>query len=325
MVSVPASPPESKSRKVPTACIAKNQESTVREEASTSCATPKSSFGSTSTEKCSPIHEINAATVREEASTSCATPESSFGSTSTEKCSTIHEINAATLREEASTSCVTPESSFGSTSTEKCSTIHEIDAAKIAFMFQLSLVTHEEHHIVSVPASPPESKSRKEPTACIAKNQESTVREEASTSCATPKSSFGSTSTEKCSPIHEINAATVREEASTSCAIPESSFGSTSTEKCSTIHEIDAAKIAFMFQLSLVTHEEHHMVSVPASPPESKSRKEPTACIAKNQESTVREEASTSSATPKSSFGSTSTEKCSPIHEINAATVREEA
>ncbi|KAK9879833.1 hypothetical protein WA026_008336 [Henosepilachna vigintioctopunctata] len=61
--------------------------------------------------------------------------------------------------------------------------------------------------MVSVPASPPESKSRKEPTACIAKNQESTVREEASTSCATPKSSFGSKSTEKCSPIHEINAA----------------------------------------------------------------------------------------------------------------------
>ncbi|KAK9879828.1 hypothetical protein WA026_008331 [Henosepilachna vigintioctopunctata] len=115
--------------------------------------------------------------------------------------------------------------------------------------------------MVSVPASPPESMSRKEPTACIAKNQESTVREEASTSCATPKSSFGSTSTEKCSPIHEINAATVREEASTSCAIPESSFG-TSTEKCSTIHEIDAAKIAFMFQLSLVTHEEHRKMSL---------------------------------------------------------------
>ncbi|KAK9879823.1 hypothetical protein WA026_008326 [Henosepilachna vigintioctopunctata] len=116
--------------------------------------------------------------------------------------------------------------------------------------------------MVSVPASPPESKSRKEPTACNAKNQESTVREEASTSCATPKSSFGSTSTEKCSPIHEIKAATVREEASTSCATPESSFGSTSTEKCSTIHEIDAAKIAFMFQLSLVTHEEHRKMSL---------------------------------------------------------------
>ncbi|KAK9879835.1 hypothetical protein WA026_008338 [Henosepilachna vigintioctopunctata] len=116
--------------------------------------------------------------------------------------------------------------------------------------------------MVSVPASPPESKSRKEPTACIAKNQKSTVREEASTSCATPKSSFGSTSTEKCSPIHEINAETVREEASTSCATPESSFGSTSTEKCSTIHEIDAAKIAFMFQLSLVTHEEHREMSL---------------------------------------------------------------
>ncbi|KAK9879824.1 hypothetical protein WA026_008327 [Henosepilachna vigintioctopunctata] len=116
--------------------------------------------------------------------------------------------------------------------------------------------------MVSVPASPPESKSRKEPTACIAKNQESTVREEASTSSATPKSSFGSTSTEKCSPIHEINAGTVREEASTSCVTPESSFGSRSTEKCSTIHEIDAAKIAFMFQLSLVTHEEHRKMSL---------------------------------------------------------------
>ncbi|KAK9879822.1 hypothetical protein WA026_008325 [Henosepilachna vigintioctopunctata] len=116
--------------------------------------------------------------------------------------------------------------------------------------------------MVSVPASPPESNSRKQPTACIAKNQESTVREEASTSCATPKSSFGSTSTEKCSPIHEINAATVREEASTSCVTPESSFGSTSTEKCSTIHEIDAAKIAFMFQLCLVTHEEHRKMSL---------------------------------------------------------------
>ncbi|KAK9879830.1 hypothetical protein WA026_008333 [Henosepilachna vigintioctopunctata] len=93
--------------------------------------------------------------------------------------------------------------------------------------------------MVSVPASPPESKSRKEPTACIAKNQESTVREEASTSCATPKSSFGSTSTEKCSPIHEINAAKLY------------------VKKLQLL-----VRYLIRVLLSLVTHEEHRKMSL---------------------------------------------------------------
>ncbi|KAK9878522.1 hypothetical protein WA026_022420 [Henosepilachna vigintioctopunctata] len=59
--------------------------------------------------------------------------------------------------------------------------------------------------------------------------------------------------------------------------------------------------------------------NVPSTLPE-----EPTASIAIKQEPTIRGQASSSSATPDSSFGSTSTEECSSIHEMDAAKIEEE-